>query len=66
VCVCVCVQVCRLDHLSVGLPESVLWQNGRVDSDSVLGGEWGRSTDGVFRAPSCPEIPEMSHVLQLS
>ena len=46
------VQACRLDHLSVCLsvgPESVLWQNGRLDPDAVWGGEWGRSTDGCIR-----------------
>jgi len=43
---------CRLTHMSVGLcvglslclcPESVLWQNGRLDPDAVWDGEWGRS-----------------------
>jgi len=37
---------------SVGLsvcPESVLWQNGWVDADAVLGGGWGWSRDGCIR-----------------
>ena len=36
VCLCVC-------------PQSVLWQNGRLDPDAVWGGEWGRSRDGCIR-----------------
>ena len=38
----ICLSVC---------PESVLWQNGLMDSDAVwtLGGEWGRSRDGCIR-----------------
>jgi len=35
----VCLSVC---------PESVLWQNGWLDSDAIWGGEWGRSRDGFF------------------
>jgi len=35
--------------LSVGCPESVLWQNGQLDPDVVWGGEWGRSRDGCIR-----------------
>jgi len=34
VSVCVCVCIC---------PESVLWQNGRMDPNAVWHGEWGRS-----------------------
>jgi len=49
------VRACRLDHLfvcrSVGrsvCPESVLWQNGRLDPDAVWDGECGRSRDGCI------------------
>ena len=41
-----------VSHLSVCLsvgPESVLWQNGWLDPDGVLGGEWDRSRDGCIR-----------------
>jgi len=30
-------------------PESVLWQNGWLDPDTVWDGEWGRSRDGCIR-----------------
>jgi len=33
--------------LSVGL-QSVLWQNGRADLDTVWGGEWSQSRDFVI------------------
>jgi len=36
----VCLYVC---------PESVLWQNGRLDLDVVWDGEWSRSRDGCIR-----------------
>jgi len=37
---------------SVGLsvsPESVLWQDGWLDPDTVWGGKWGRSRHGCIR-----------------
>jgi len=44
ICRSVCLPVCPCVW-----PESVLWQNGWLDLDAILGGEWGRARDGCIR-----------------
>jgi len=54
ICQSLCLSVSQSVSLPVG-PESVLWQHGWLDPDTIWGGEWGRSRDGCIRWVHVPQ-----------